>query len=506
MAISTKGINTVDVVSNVSIVNSKSKASEKATDSFSSIMNMTSNNFNKSVGDDTSNNVDSIAPAKDVSKNVSDNKSSDDAKKTNDSAKTDNKTERADKTVKADDNSKTSDKSDVKTNSVDETSDKSNDVNDIDDKLEDAITQFATELVKLIEKIQDVLEEKLGVSDEDIEASLTTLGLNATDLLNSENVSNVVLDIEGASEVDILIDEQLATLVEDINNTVAEMIQEFEAFDIESADFSDALALDDKLIPSDLGAQGDVHVSLKDIVNKADEIIAEDEIEINEDEDEPGYSDISETADNINDDVKITVNNNVQSQSSGENNAGSNSFDRASESIINNLNNAINEIINEDVEGTQNFTEDVQQADILRQVVDEIKANISTDVTTLDMRLNPESLGRVQITVSTRNGVMEAHIVAENEAAKNAIEANLATLRETFNNQDLKVEAVEVTIANYGFFEEEQQGAAEGENNNNNSRNNRVNSGIDTSDEGSSDEQLETEILRAQGSSVSYSI
>ena len=502
MAISTKGINTVDVVSNISRVNSKSESSEKAADSFSNIMNMTSNNFNNSVSDNTGKNVDSIAPAKDLKKNVSDNKPFDDTKKTDNNVKSDNKIENSDKTAKADDGRKAADKPDVKTNVVD----KSEDINDIDDELEDVVSQFAAELVKLIEKIQDVIEEKLGVSDEDIEGALAALGLNATDMLNSENLSDVILNVEGASEVDILIDEQLATLVEDINNTVVEMIQEFEAFDIESADFSDALALDDKLIPSDLGAQGDVHVSLRDIVNKADEIIAEDEIEINEDEDEPGYSDISETADNINDDVKITVNNNVQSQSSGENNAGSNSFDRASESIINNLNNAINEIINEDVEGTQNFTEDVQQADILRQVVDEIKANISTDVTTLDMRLNPESLGRVQITVSTRNGVMEAHIVAENEAAKNAIEANLATLRETFNNQDLKVEAVEVTIANYGFFEEEQQGAAEGENNNNNSRNNRVNSGIDTSDEGSSDEQLETEILRAQGSSVSYSI
>ncbi|MBR1815415.1 MAG: flagellar hook-length control protein FliK [Lachnospiraceae bacterium] len=518
MAISTKGINTVDVVSNISKVNPKSKTEEKAADSFSNIMNMTSNSFNKNVSDGKEKNIDSVAPAKDTDKNIPDDKvSGTTANKSENAVKSNSKADNANKADSADMSADEANIKDVKDKTDSDSAEIVDDdfkgvvkelgtTDGVDERIEDVISQFAAELIKLIEDIKDVLEKKLGVSDNELEDVMSSLGLNATDLLNTENISDVVLNIEDASDVDILIDEQLAGLVEDINNLVDELVQNFEAFDIDAADFSDGSTLEEKLIPAELETADNVQVSLRDIVNKADEIAAEDEAGNTEEEDK-NYSDISKTADNINDDVKITVNSEVKSQTSSENNSETESFSQAHESIINNLNNAISEVITEDVEGTQGFAEDIQQADILRQVVDEIKVNISTDVTTLDMRLNPESLGRVQITVSSRNGVMEAHIVAENEAAKNAIEANLATLRETFNNQELKVEAVEVTIANYGFFEEEQQGMTNEDNrNNNNSRNNRVDSGADTADEGSSDGQLESEILRAQGSSVSYSI
>ena len=577
MVISTKGISSVDIVSNVSKANSKSKSEEKASDSFSSIINMTSNELNKDTSGNFNKSTDSITSANDVNKNQSDKKISlTSEKKTNDDSESNisgkktpdnvkNSKNDVDQSANTESDKNIKNEDDVNTNDViisDESADNEAEIDDFvvvntynenliegvqvesiqaedvqaedvhtpfmpvidetddivkissvlpdktedtDKKIDDIISEFAAELANLINDIKNIIEQKLDVTDDDINDAMSSLGLGSGDLLNTENVNEIVFEIQDVSEVDILINEQIASLVKDIDSTVSDMIREFEAFDIEAEDFLNNETLENKYIPVDTEGNvlNEVQVSLKDIIEKVDEISNEEDIEL-ADYKATDYSDISQNADNINDDVKITVNNGADNQTSKD--GSSESFDTMSESIINNLSNAINEVVAEDVEGTQAFTEDIQQADILRQVVDEIKANISNDVTTLDMRLNPESLGKVQITVSSRNGVMEAHIVAETEAAKNAIEANIATLRETLNNQDLKVEAVEVTIANYGFFEDEQQGMAEGDKqNNNNSRNGHVNSN-GMADETSSDEPLETEILRAQGSSVSYSI
>ena len=128
---------------------------------------------------------------------------------------------------------------------------------------------------------------------------------------------------------------------------------------------------------------------------------------------------------------------------------------------------------------------------------------MSRETTSLELQLNPEHLGKVQISVSTRNGIMQAQIVTENEAARHAVEASMASLRETFDNQGLKVEAVEVMVATYEFFGngKEQQGSPKGQNADRAGRNISGN----FADEDIEDaEQLEQEMMQAQGNTVSY--
>lgn len=149
------------------------------------------------------------------------------------------------------------------------------------------------------------------------------------------------------------------------------------------------------------------------------------------------------------------------------------------------------------------FTNRVSEADIVRQIIDEIKVNMSRETTSLELQLNPEHLGKVQISVSTRNGIMQAQIVTENEAARHAVEASMASLRETFDNQGLKVEAVEVMVATYEFFGngKEQQGSPKGRNADRAGKS--ISGGFE--DENIEDgEQLEQEMMQAQGNTVSY--
>ena len=163
-------------------------------------------------------------------------------------------------------------------------------------------------------------------------------------------------------------------------------------------------------------------------------------------------------------------------------------------------------MVNDGVEGLNSYTEAVTEADIVRQIIDDIKVNLSKDVTSIEVQLNPENLGKVQVHVATEDGVMQAKIIAETEAAKNAIENSLALLKETFENQDLKVDAIEVMVGTYEFFNEGENDEFQNESNNSSNKTGSINLDDVVQEEVSEEEQLQIEIMKAQGNRVSYSI
>ena len=90
-----------------------------------------------------------------------------------------------------------------------------------------------------------------------------------------------------------------------------------------------------------------------------------------------------------------------------------------------------------------------QANSIMSQVTESIRVNYTADTTSMEMQLHPASLGTVNMQIASTNGVVTAHILVENEAVKAALESQLITLQQTFDEQGTKVEAVEVSVANY---------------------------------------------------------
>lgn len=90
-----------------------------------------------------------------------------------------------------------------------------------------------------------------------------------------------------------------------------------------------------------------------------------------------------------------------------------------------------------------------QQTDfdgIVRQIVEQIKVEVKPDVSSMELQLNPENLGKVNLHVASKEGVITAQFFVQNETVKTMIEGQLAVLRDTMNAQGIKVEAVEVTV------------------------------------------------------------
>ena len=106
-------------------------------------------------------------------------------------------------------------------------------------------------------------------------------------------------------------------------------------------------------------------------------------------------------------------------------------------------------------------TSDIDTQDIMNQIMDYMKVTLDADMDTLEMQLHPASLGTLQIQVTSKGGIMTANFITQNEAVKQALESQMMTLQDSLNEQGIKVEAVEVSVATNSFDENLDQGREE---------------------------------------------
>ena len=157
----------------------------------------------------------------------------------------------------------------------------------------------------------------------------------------------------------------------------------------------------------------------------------------------------------------------------------------------------------------QASTEQVQvMREIVNQIVEQIKVTIKPESTSMELQLNPESLGRVDLTVASKNGVLTASFTAENQIAKEAIESQIQVLKDNLNNQGVKVEAIEVTVAEFGFRQNTESGSdAQGQSKQQKKsgvRRINLESFAEETADVSEEEALAARVLRDNGGTVDY--
>lgn len=93
---------------------------------------------------------------------------------------------------------------------------------------------------------------------------------------------------------------------------------------------------------------------------------------------------------------------------------------------------------------------------IVNQVVEQIKVTMGKEMTNMQLQLNPESLGKVLISVTSNHGVMTANFTVQSEEAKEALQSQMFSLREALEGRSLKVDAVEVEVSDFAFSQSSQ--------------------------------------------------
>ena len=150
-----------------------------------------------------------------------------------------------------------------------------------------------------------------------------------------------------------------------------------------------------------------------------------------------------------------------------------------------------------------------QTQDIMNQITEYIKVEAKADMTNLELQLQPETLGTLRIHLTAKEGVVTAQFTAETEAVKAVLEAQTVQLKENLNEQGVKVEAVEVTVASHefdrSFAENDNSGAEQQEPKKKAARRIQLTEDdmLDEMDL-SEEDRIAAEIMRQNGNTVDY--
>lgn len=338
----------------------------------------------------------------------------DDVKSAKDQNTTDTKNTKAD-----------TDAVDKKQNAADtgkaDKTDKSKQDNKSDEKVNDAV-----------QNVKDTIKEELDVSDEDIAKAMEVLGITDNDLLSVVKVTELVSALTGADSITLITDDDMSgklTSVLDAVNTAQEDIA-----DMLNTDVDDAVLV----VRTDAVVKKDTDET---VVKNTDSSITDNQ-SVSETE---SLSDVLA--------AKVTAQGPSKHEEStgehtgehtGEQNHNTQSYGGVADSIIQSMKDSFADIVTED-------TSRVSEADIVNQVIDQIKLTSGRELTSIEVMLNPERLGSVHVTVTAKNGILSAQIAAQNEQVKTALENQVTALKENFQNQGIKVEAVEITVMTHQF-------------------------------------------------------
>ena len=357
---------------------------------------------------------------------------------------------------------------------------KNADTSSISDVNSKADNKDVTDTVKEVcEDIKDAIKEEFDVSDEDIKVAMELLGLTALDLLSTAKVAELIEQLTGTDALTLITNEDMMQSFNNIINVVDEA----------NADIAGMLGVKTEEVGIVLG-QNDI----APVVNSEDTAKQDN---VKESDAKNADDNINQTVDNQ-ESLSEVLAKKITTESDGK------AKNNMSES-----NEANNKVTYADVADNMisNITDtfaDIKEADIVNQVIDSVKLMASRELTSMEVMLNPEHLGSVHITVTARNGIVSAQIAAQNEQVKTALENQMVTLREQFESQGLKVDAVEITVMAHSFEAGQNFGQSESERKQGESK---VHRKLDLS---SFDDELEEDLEstapapKAEGSSVEY--
>jgi len=90
----------------------------------------------------------------------------------------------------------------------------------------------------------------------------------------------------------------------------------------------------------------------------------------------------------------------------------------------------------------------VNTAEVIQQIVDQVKVDVTADSSEIKIRLKPEHLGEVTMKIVSQNGVIAAQFQAENQRVKEIIESQFSQLRNTLSAQGINVSQLSVSVGN----------------------------------------------------------
>ena len=366
-------------------------------------------------------------------------------------------------------------------------------------KLEEVMAVLGAGAVELMQEIADVFH----MSMEELEQFMADRNMDAIDVLDVQKLSNLLLEAGGAADsLALLTDEGLCADYQMLMNRQKELLQE--------------ISMEVQIAPEQLTQIAEEASELQTGTGTPlTAVITEQEekpVVIVETKEQP--SDTTETVDTAAARADAVTENAITKTSAkqpdeGEHQEpqGEHAKEQADFSLLQNLKADNMNPEAQQVSGkTSSWSETTQN--IMNQIMDYMRVQLKADTSSLEMQLHPASLGTLQVNVVSKGGVLTANFMTQNEAVKAVLESQMIQLKESFAEQGVKVEAIEVTVQTHQFESNLEQGRGrqqDGPEKKDRPRRINLNTAPDMdAQELTTEEQLAAEIMTANGSTVDY--
>lgn len=383
--------------------------------------------------------------------------------------------------------------------------------------LED-VEEAAKELVAEVSKVLDIPLEK-------VEEAMEILGLTAVDLFDPTNLKQLLLNLtDSTDELSLVTDERLYSNLQElfgtVNDTLGTLQEELGLDADELKALLSEISAEEKQ-PVDTQTQEPVMTPVGEEPKASVEGMKDYAVSVEKDggtvqikvtvDDASGQKHVSEQMTDTAKPEEAPLTKKGQEADTGhreERNPGQNAGQHEGNAFLQHLTGHTEEV---EAPVERPVYTQTQTTQIMDQIVEYMKINIKPETQELEMQLHPASLGTVHVQLAAKDGVITAQFAAQNETVKAVLETQMIQLKEQFEEQGIKVDAVEVTVANHAYGEQYggEQEAADQENGGAKKNVRRINLNLDEMDEEGLDElddseRIAVEMMQANGSTVDY--
>jgi len=320
--------------------------------------------------------------------------------------------------------------------------------------------QIADALLQIIEQ----LKQLCGVSEEEILTGMQSIDMHPAELFDANRMAQLVTVIAGEGEIMSLVTNEdlyaaLQTLTATAETVSSQLLEDMgltqEEFDAVLAKLNQTgNTLDEILMPEEVPTEEVAESDSNNAVQqeKAPIVLVEENVkpdDVKQLESQVAKKQFDNVAETQQKDVVAETQAKPQSQKSDheaheqKNNAGDFNGQQGTQNFDNKLNEA-----QAAAESTARYTSESTE-NILRQLADLVKIVKNENLTQMELQLHPASLGTVNVSLVTKGGAVTAEFTTQNEAVKAAIESQVSQLMTNLEEQGVKVEAVEVSVASH---------------------------------------------------------
>ena len=364
------------------------------------------------------------------------------------------------------------------------------------------------------EEIAKEVAKELDVTEEEVAEAMEEMGLSAVDLLNSSNLTQLVLQLSGEQDnMALLTDESLFSQLQNLLDFVSEVKGGLmESLDVTPQELQvlvdEMLSAGGQLEAGELTTEAEAATAEEPVIT-VEVKAGDDTVKLAADENGNAIKTVEVVSPNMEENV-ARENTGGQEQKSSENNKQGmeENFGSANQllDVLNQNNANTTEVSFEQTVPV--FSEQTQ--DIMDQIMDYMKINLKPDTQTMELQLHPASLGTLNVQIMAKDGGLTAHFTTQNEAVRAVIETQLIQLKSQFEEQGIKVDAVEVTVANHAYgqqLSQENENAKQDQAKSGKGRR-RINldqlDGEEELEDLEDSERIAVEMMRANGNTVDY--